>query len=135
MYEQIVTIPANTATTNFTTTAINLDAGIISQILITWPWGCAAIGGDYLVGVRLSKNNIVVFPKSGQGWFTGNGNTLKLYPGDPLLKPSYSLNIETYNTDETNQHQITVQIEVQPIWVYYHAAKVFWYDYGRGALR
>jgi len=109
MYEQTITIPANTAAGAPVTQDIALAKGFVRQVEIIIPPGCAG-----LVGVSIFDVAAQLYPGTAATWFTGDNADI-VFDTDyvvPLVSAARKLTIHGYNDDDTYQHKPIIRMWV-----------------------
>ncbi len=112
LYKFEVEIPSGTTEVAPKETTVNLVSGIVDQVMIEFPAGCAG-----LVGARILQGLFQLWPLTSGEWFVTDNFTI-VFPEHQVLKPGEErLRIETYNTDDTYDHTLSFRFSVVPIHV------------------
>lgn len=100
----------NTAQNDPNITLVELPNGRINKIWIEFPSGCAG-----LAGLQLWRAARQIFPLIEGDWFIADGVFLPLSYTEILDSEPYTIEIRTYNIDDTYSHRLTVIIEMSGI--------------------
>lgn len=112
-YEQMITIPANTASASPTTQDMVLEKGFISRVWIRFPSGPAGLTHvaiwDDVTGTQL-------FPGGVGTWFTGDNEIIEFdtevdVPYDETAD-EYRIQLRGYNEDDSYEHSVLVRVWV-----------------------
>lgn len=106
IYSFEIETPANTAQTSPQKTVKELEHGILVLKYIVLPPGCAG-----LVGISISDARYQIWPKNPDGWFVGEGK-MDLNDKYKFYDPPYTLDIYTYNEDDTYVHKPIVILQL-----------------------
>ena len=118
IYSFAITTPANTPFSNMQRTELKLTAGIIHQIDIVFPTGCAG-----LAYIAINDGLHQLWPTNPEEFFHTDGETISFEEFYRLNRDPYILTAYTYNLDDTYPHTIIVrfgilkQSEIQGIWL------------------
>lgn len=105
IYNTEITEGSGGSSASPTATALKLSAGVIHQVEIDFPPGCAG-----LVGVKIYKGGDLIFPID--GWLKADGQLLR-FKEYTIIKPGYThFRILTYNEDDTYDHTIQVRFAI-----------------------
>lgn len=99
IYSFAVSTPANTLSTAPQRSTYTLEWGILQLKYIVLPPGCAG-----LVGVAICDALHQIWPTNEAGWFIGEGN-FQFDDKYRFYEPPYSLEIYTFNEDDTYAHK------------------------------
>jgi hypothetical protein len=107
IYEFTITTPANTLESSRKKTTLKLEAGMITDLKILFPPGCAGL--HYL---QIHRGGHQVFPKQ-LNYFRGD-NVLLDFPSPeyPMYSPPFELDAYTWNLDDTYEHSVDIYIEI-----------------------
>lgn len=105
IYQATITTDANTTAADPKETSIKVLNGLIYKVVIQIPPGPSG-----LVGVQIYDANYQLYPTTNGEWFTGDN--IKHDFDDIYYKKAepYFFQIKTYNTDDTYEHKVIVQI-------------------------
>lgn len=106
IYSFDISTPANTLSTAPKKTVEKVESGILVLKYIILPFGCAG-----LVGVSIHDANYHLWPKNPNGWFIGEG-IFQFNDEFPFFDPPFTLDIYTYNEDDTYDHKPIIIIQV-----------------------
>ena len=104
-----ITVTSGKTKANPSRTTIKAWVGVIHDINVLFPSGCAG-----LVGVRVQHGITPVHPAHTDEWVVGNGGWVpgKTWYELPFAAPS--LDILAYNEDDLFNHKVTVAIGILP---------------------
>lgn len=106
-YEKRLTIPKNTSQASPVTTAIEVHPGLVKQVSIYFPPGCAA-----LAHIQVYYWEHQVWPSNPNSDFTGD-DTLVVFPENLVLfDPPYEFTILGWNDDDTYPHTPIVRFQI-----------------------
>lgn len=108
MYFVQLTIPKNTSRLVPQLTVMDFAPGILRQIRILHPAGCAD-----LVGVCINYLGARLLPMNDQAWFLGNGFPIEFAPNFDVRHEPTRFDIYSYNEDDTYQHRPTIMFEIE----------------------
>lgn len=112
LYKYEVEIPSGTTEAAPSETTVNLVSGVVDQVMIEFPAGCAG-----LVGTRILQGLFQVWPLTSGEWFVTDNFTI-VFPEHFVLEPGQVLlRIETYNIDDTYDHTLSFRFSVVPLHV------------------
>ncbi|GAG41849.1 unnamed protein product, partial [marine sediment metagenome] len=86
---------------------IKVMAGVVTDVSIFFPAGC---GG--LVGLRILRGSMVLWPRNPDTWFVSDDNTIKFPERYLLNERPYSFTVEAYSESVDWDHTVTVSINV-----------------------
>jgi hypothetical protein len=105
LYSQDITVPADTAIADYTSTTMKLTKGVVTRVVVFFPWGCAG-----LCGVQIIRGTWQVFPLSRGEWLVGNDRPIDFHTEIALTTEPYELIVRAYNLDDTYDHTPIVSI-------------------------
>lgn len=85
----------------------NLASGVVSQVMIEFPAGCAG-----LVGCRISRGLFQLWPLTAHEWFISDDFTVDFKEELVLDEGPCILRIEAYNEDDTYDHTLKVSFSI-----------------------
>jgi len=100
-------IPANTLEAAKISLVCPVNYGILRQVEIFFPWGCAG-----LVHVQIHRFQRQIFPSNIDSDYADNDYHLKLEEYYPILELPYSLVVWGWNLDDYFDHTITFRFSV-----------------------
>jgi hypothetical protein len=103
-----VTIPPNTPIASYIRSECRMQAGTVRDIYISIPYGVCA-----LAGVRISNYGRQLIPEVSNTWITGDQPLPPITSEIILSDYPYALLVDCYNTDDTYQHTITVDFNLE----------------------
>lgn len=102
-----ITVPANTESTDSERLVTRLSYGILKQVSVYFPWGCAG-----LVGVRILHYEHQLYPTNPDEWFIGNEIYI-VFADDYLIdQGSGDFKVEAYNEDDFYDHTPIVSFNI-----------------------
>jgi hypothetical protein len=104
---QDILIPANTLASNPVKQVFRLDRGLIYQIDIQFPTGCAG-----LVNIWLQWGGMQIYPSLSGNYFRGDGEVISFQDTRWLLSEPYEFLICGYSAGTTYDHRIQVRIGI-----------------------
>lgn len=108
IYEKRLTIAKNTTEAAYASETIEIHPGIVKQVEIYFPPGCAA-----LAHIQIFYWERQFWPTNPNSDFTGD-NTLLSFPEDlKIVDPPFELEIRGWNEDDTYPHTPIVRIQMQ----------------------
>jgi len=108
-YSLILTIPANTPLTAPVATRARVPRGVITEIRLDFPSGCA--GFAY---VRLFALDKQIYPSNLGAYYRGDGIVYLISDHYPLTEYVQEVRLEGYNLDDTYPHTVTLGLTVAP---------------------
>ncbi len=108
-YDFAITVPADTALATPVTQDMQLTAGVVHQVEIGFPSGCAG-----LVHVRIGQPEATYLPTNPEGSFASDGYVIRFNEHKELSAGSNLLTAFAWNLDDTYPPTITVRIGVLP---------------------
>lgn len=118
IYSFAISTDANTAKADEKITKLKLTAGIIHQLDIVFPAGCAG-----LAYIALFHGLHQVWPTNPDEYFHTDGETLSFKEFFQLPTEPYVIEAKTYNLDDTYNHAIIIRLgmlkqsEIQGVWL------------------
>ncbi len=111
VYDFRITVPANTPESDKQETRLKLTYGIIHQIDIEFPPGCANM-------VKLTINDALhqVFPTNPDGYFSGEHPPISGKVFHEVAEEPFELQVKTWSPGTTYDHEITVRIWILKPW-------------------
>lgn len=109
-YSYPITIPTETTEGEPKRVITKLCAGILREVTVYFPWGCAGY-----VGIRILHYEHQLYPTNPDQWFTGNEIEIKFLCDYSILQGWSHFKIEGYNEDDTNPHTPIVTFNIIPI--------------------
>lgn len=106
-YSFDLTIPENTTEAGKISLVCPVNYGILREIEIFFPWGCAG-----LVHVQLYKAINQIFPSNKDESYKDNDYHLKFEEYYPILEKPYELTLWGWNLDDYFSHVITFRFLV-----------------------
>lgn len=106
-YELQLLLPKDTAKASPLNVELELQPGIITGVRFRFPRGCM-----YLVGGRIMFQSKQLYPINADYWFISNNETIVFEPDTLIDKAPYTLTLEGYNTDDTYQHALYLEIDM-----------------------
>ena len=105
IYGRRITFTHGGASTSPERTVWKLTEGMIYQVEIAFPPGCAG-----LVSVRLSDHAGQLYPYDRGEWFSGDGETITFPETHAVEGEPFELLVDGYNEDETYDHTVSFRI-------------------------
>jgi len=121
VYSFAITTPANTPQASKKKTDLKLTLGIIHQLDIVFPTGCAG-----LAYIAINHGLHQVWPTNPEEYFHTDGETITFKEFYELTTEPYILSVYTYNLDDTHSHTVIVRLgilkksELQGLWLPWH---------------
>jgi len=118
IYAFEITTSANTAQVNEDETKLFLTAGVVHQLDILFPTGCAG-----LAYIKIHHGGHQLWPLNVNTYFHTDGETISFKEFYHLKTAPFELMAYTYNLDDTYDHTVYIRIgvlkqsEVQGIWL------------------
>jgi hypothetical protein len=109
IYDLAITVPKNTAKTAPVTEELLVHPGIVKQIDIMFPRGCAG-----LAHVRIFRSLQQLWPAYEEQSFAGDGFNLSWPEEYHVDDPPYAFDVVCWNDDDTFGHVVTVRMAVLP---------------------
>jgi len=109
LFEQSITIPKNTASTNPTTATLKIANGIISKIMVRPRPGHAALA--HLVILHQEHQ---IAPSTAGMDFAGDTFPIDWEEYYESYQPPYELKLKGWNDDDTYEHTFDVFVSVLP---------------------
>jgi len=109
-FDYAITVPAGTALTDPLITRLELTYGIITDLDIAFPPGCAA-----LVHVAIYRFNHQLWPSNPEASFAWDNFTIRITGESyPLTTPPFHLAAHTWSLDNAFDHTITLRVGIHP---------------------
>ncbi len=105
IYSFAISTSANTALANRQKTELKLTAGIIHQLDIVFPTGCAG-----LLYVAINHGLHQIWPTNPGEYFHTDGETLSFKEFYELATSPFFLSVYTYNLDDTYAHSAIIRL-------------------------
>jgi len=112
IFTKDITLSAGGSSSNPTWTTIKVTRGVIHEINVVFPSGCAG-----LVYVAIYDGVHPIFPSTEGMHFRGDGETIDFKEFYELKAYPSILWIKAWNEDDTYDHTIMVRIAILPKWV------------------
>ncbi|MBU2060049.1 MAG: hypothetical protein KKB38_20255 [Gammaproteobacteria bacterium] len=109
-YQVELTIPANTSISDLVAEDLLLPLGILNEVEIIFPWGCAG-----LAHIRILHNEHQLYPTTLEKWFNGNEILIEFPCEYDLPEAWNSISVEGYNEDDSYPHTPVVSFTVLPV--------------------
>lgn len=107
LYYKEVTVPVNTPITEPYEFTLKVTIGMIDDILVFFPWGCAG-----LCYVRLIRSTWPIFPVTRNEWLRGNNIGFRFNPKYPISSDPPEIIIQAYNLDDTYVHHPIIGVSM-----------------------
>lgn len=104
-----ISTSANTAEANRVKTDLKLTRGVIHQIDIVFPPGCAG-----LLYVAINHGLYQVWPTNTGEYFHTDAETISFREHYELIFPPYQLSVYTHNLDDTYNHSVIIRLGILP---------------------
>jgi hypothetical protein len=108
-FADYLTVPAGTTFNNPATKIVRLSYGIITEIEITFPAGCAG-----LVHLAIDHYEHQAFPTNPDRDFIGDDHTTTLSDSYPVTEAPYSVKLRGWAPTTTLSHNVYVELSVLP---------------------
>jgi len=118
IYSHDISTPKNKEKADEQITELKLTAGIIHQVDIVFPSGCAG-----LASIALFHGLHQLWPTNPEEYFHTDGETISFKEFYRLTTEPYIIEAKTYNLDTAHAHSIIVRIgllkqsEIQGVWL------------------
>jgi len=106
-YSFDLTIPAQTTEVNKISLVCPVNYGILREIEIFFPWGCAG-----LVHVQIYRFQRQIFPSNIDSNYSDNDYHLRFEEYYPILELPYELVVKGWNLDDYFDHTIVFRFSV-----------------------
>jgi hypothetical protein len=106
-YQATVRVPANVLETAPTLTRLSITRGVIQQILVGFPAGCAG-----LVHVQVFHGGWQVCPWTPGEDLAWDGYVYEFQTRYPVVAEPYELVVRAWNEDDTYEHRIFVGVSM-----------------------
>ncbi|RLI49875.1 MAG: hypothetical protein DRP09_20365 [Candidatus Thorarchaeota archaeon] len=121
VFEFDLTVPANTPETAKISKTLKLTYGIIHQLEVIFPTGCAG-----LVKCHINDALHQVWPTNPDGVFKGDGNPIIGRVFHEMDKEPFELQLWAWNEDDTYNHTITVRLWLLKPWQLFVFSEQMW---------
>jgi len=125
IFEYDLTVPKNTPKSSPKKKSFKLIYGIIHQLEVMFPTGCAG-----LVHCTIHEELHQVFPTNPDGNFKGDGTLIKGKVFHELALEPYELQLLAWNEDNTYDHTITVRLWLLKPWQLFAFSEDMWRKMG-----
>jgi len=105
IYSVTITTPKNTAETSPLITTIPVVKGVIHKLECDFP-----PGNQFLHRLRIRREGAFIFPSNASEYFTADGKVISFREHWPIVDEPFSLNVLTWNLDETYDHTVIVRL-------------------------
>lgn len=109
IYSFSVSTPANTAEADRQKTDLKVARGVVHQIDVVFPTGCAG-----LLYVAINYGLYQVWPSNPDEYFHTDGETISFREHWELIFSPYRLSLFTYNLDTTYAHSVIIRLGILP---------------------
>jgi hypothetical protein len=109
-YHYTFKINSQTSKDNEAVKICRLTRGIVREVSLTFPRGCAG-----LVGVRIFRSTRQVVPQNPVEWIVTDGETVEAKIDVDLIQEPYELELWAYNEDEVFSHTIRARFTVEVV--------------------
>jgi len=109
IYSFDISTPANTPDTDIQKTDLKLTRGVIHQLDIVFPTGCAG-----LLYVAINLGLFQIWPTNPDEYFHTDGETISFREHFELIFEPYILTVHTYNLDEEYSHSVIIRLGILP---------------------
>jgi len=101
-------VPANTTQENKRETKIKVSGGVLHSIVVTIP-----PGSGNLVHFKLRKSSYYILPRNEDKSITGEHVNVNYREWLELKSAENTLTLETWNTDDTHDHNVRILVGVE----------------------
>jgi len=109
IYNLSVSAPKDTTQFLPASETVQVVAGDLSRLLLTFPDGCVG-----LVGARVKANERVIFPTNADQWFVNNNFTFDFEERLTIDGDGLRFTLEVYNEDAVYEHTVYMQMVILP---------------------
>ncbi len=109
LYSKQITISANTSQANSSKSYFKVSKGVISNMWITFPAGCAG-----LVKLRIYHEGHPFVPVNADNYLRGDNVTFQFPVMFEITEEPMALTVEIWNEDETYDHTIDIMFLILP---------------------
>lgn len=109
VYDFSIKVLKNTSAVGKQRTDLILTHGVIHQLEVQFPTGCAGI-----VHLQLFRNHSQVYPSNEGGNFASDGHAISFKDSYPLDFAPFSLTAYSWNTSTDYDHTIAVRLGILP---------------------
>lgn len=114
MFEFHVTTAADTTKADPAVRELQLRRGVIDRVEVGFPPGCVA-----LLHVAIYRGGALLWPENTDDGFSWDDYTLAFNPFYRLDNEPTTLQVRTWNEDDTYSHEAVIRINVAPTEVYF----------------
>lgn len=111
MFETDIEVLTDHTVDNIQSTVIKLTHGVIHQLGVYFPPGCANT-----VKAQIKRGLYQIFPTNPDGQMKGDAVNIQGKEFYALIKAPYQIEVYTWNVEATYDHMITVRIWFLKIW-------------------
>ncbi len=104
-----LTVQPNTTKLSPASLSHKTPSGIVTQVRILFPSGCAG-----LVGIRIREREYQVWPTNTENWYRGDNTHIVFGESYEIDGDFTEIKIEGYNDDDFFAHTVIVAIHVEP---------------------
>ena len=113
LHSKHITVSANTSETSRQTTSFKANKGVIHQVWVSFPPGCAG-----LVKFRIQLDEHPIIPVEKDAYVRGDNYTFVYLPFVEIKTDPARITIETWSDDDTYDHEIDFQFSIiDPKWI------------------
>ena len=109
LYSKQITISANTSQANASKSYFKVNKGVISNVWITFPAGCAG-----LVKLRIYHEGHPFLPVNADNYLRGDNYTFQFPVMYEITEEPMILTVEAWNEDDTYDHTIDILFLILP---------------------
>ena len=109
LYSKQITVSANTTQANSSKSYFKVNKGIISNMWITFPPGCAG-----LVKIRIYHEGHPFLPVNRDNYIRGDNYTFQFPVMFEIIEEPMRLTVEVWNEDDTYNHTIDILFLILP---------------------
>ncbi len=109
LYSKQITISANTSQANSSKSYFKVNKGVISNMWITFPAGCAG-----LVKLRIYHEGHPFVPVNADNYLRGDNYTFQFPVMFEITEEPMALTVEAWNEDETYSHTVDIMFLILP---------------------
>lgn len=111
LYEVDIEIATANTITNKLKTVIGITNGVIHQLSVSFPPGCAN-----LAKVTINKGKNQIFPTNPDGQIKGDNINVQGKTFHPVLDAPYEVDVYAWNDGAAFPHVVTVRLWVLKVW-------------------
>lgn len=109
LYSKQITISANTSQANASRSYFKVNKGVISNMWITFPAGCAG-----LVKLRIYHEGHPFLPVNADNYLRGDNITFQFPVMFEITEEPMALTVEVWNEDDTYDHTVDIMFLILP---------------------